>query len=294
MPARRSTREVPAAGAWALRRQAVAPHLLGPLDRAEEAALARRWQDGDTRALARLVTGHLGTVTRIARSYRGYGIAMQDLVQEGVVGLLQALRRFNPDRDIRLATYARAWISAAMQDYVARSALLVRPGTGSRRKALFFRLRRMTADWVGEHPAEDALAGLARRFRVSLTEVRNLAARATGGDLSLDATVTGNPRDGGLRWADRLADPAPTPEDAVIARGEAQHRRSLLGAALDRLTPRERIVIERRHLAEAAATFEAIGREFGVSKDRVRQIERRALTRLREALAAGIAVPGTG
>lgn len=290
---RATTAAFPASAAgWKQRRPPSAP--AGRLlDRTEEAALARRWQRGDAGALARLVAGHLGTVARIARSYRGYGIAMQDLVQEGVIGLLQALRRFNPDRDIRLATYARSWISAAMQDCVTRSVSAVRPGTGSHRRALFFRLRRLTAEWIAERPAEDALAALARRFRVSLADVHSLAARAAGGDLSLDAPANGASQGAGTRWTERLADPSPTPEEVAIARSDTRHRRSLLAAALARLSPRERIVIQRRHLAEVAQTFEAIGREFGVSKDRVRQIERRALARLREGLAPSVPALGT-
>ncbi len=253
------------------------------LDRREEMDLARRSMTGDPTAAARLITSHLRFVLKVARAYRNSGLPMNDLVQEGTIGLIQAVRRFNPDRDVRLATYARWWIRAAIQDYVVRSWSLVRVGTTAAQKALFLRLRRMTSEIKDGTEAlnEDLLASLAKRFGVPVRDVATLARRASGLDYSLNAPVANGARED---WIDRLPDDRSNPEERVTAASQSRFWRRLLGRALGMLTPREQVIIQKRYLAEASLTLEALGRELGISKERVRQLEARALDKLRGVL----------
>lgn len=253
------------------------------LNRREEMDLARRSMTGDPTAAARLITSHLRFVLKVARAYRNSGLPMNDLVQEGTIGLIQAVRRFNPDRDVRLATYARWWIRAAIQDYVVRSWSLVRVGTTAAQKALFLRLRRMTSEIKDGTEAlnEDLLASLAKRFGVPVRDVATLAQRASGLDYSLNAPVANGARED---WIDRLPDDRSNPEERVTAASQSRFWRRLLGRALGMLSPREQVIIQKRYLAEASLTLEALGRELGISKERVRQLEARALDKLRGVL----------
>ncbi len=253
------------------------------LNRREEMDLARRSMTGDPTAAARLITSHLRFVLKVARAYRNSGLPMNDLVQEGTIGLIQAVRRFNPDRDVRLATYARWWIRAAIQDYVVRSWSLVRVGTTAAQKALFLRLRRMTSEIKDGTEAlnEDLLASLAKRFGVPVRDVATLARRASGFDYSLNAPVADGARED---WIDRLPDDRSNPEERVTAASQSRFWRRLLGRALGMLSPREQVIIRKRYLAEASLTLEALGRELGISKERVRQLEARALDKLRGVL----------
>ena len=260
------------------------------LEHEEEARLAREASAGDREAEGRLVLSHLRVVVRIARSYRGSGLPMSDLVQQGTLGLIHAVRKFNPDRGIRLSTYAMWWIRAAIQEHVVRSWSLVRVGTTNAQKALFLRLRRMTADLLGgaEDLSDEIVHKLARGFGVTAAEVSALARRvAGGGDQSLDRLAADPARPDGARrggWLAFLAAPQANPEEAAAQASERRFVGEMIDGALGMLPPRERLIIERRYLAEARATFDAIGREIGLSKDRVRQLEGIALEKLRAML----------
>ncbi len=256
------------------------------LSRAEEIELARRAMAGDTAAASRLIISHLRFVLHIARRYCRQGLPIGDLLQEGTVGLMEAVRRFNPDRDVQLSSYAAWWIRAAIQDYVIRSRSLVRIGTTAAQKSMFFTLRRRMSqladtDWL----SEDFVAALANRFNTSVAEVTNLARRISQPDQSLDEA----PRSGiGTSLLDRLADDNPTPEDHVVAASETRLRRDCLARGLSNLPPRERFIIGRRFFAEPKPSRAALGAELGLSKERVRQLEVRALERLRAVFHAAI------
>ncbi|MFQ5619801.1 MAG: RNA polymerase sigma factor RpoD/SigA [Rhodospirillales bacterium] len=262
------------------------------LGRDEERELARRAEAGDADAAGRLIASHLRFVIKIARRYRGSGLPMSDLVQEGTVGLIKAVRRFNPDRGVRLSTYAMWWIRSAIQDHVVHSWSLVRMGTTNAQKAMILRLRQVTAELIGgaEDLSDEITARLAKSFGATANEVTTLARRLAGGDWSLDQPMAGPGGDGDQRtWMDCLASDAPTPEQAVAEASERRCVSEIVGKALAMLPPREQLVIRKRYFEEARQTFEAIGRELGVSKDRVRQLETRALAKLRELLQPALA-----
>ena len=260
------------------------------LEHDEEARLAREASAGNREAEGRLILSHLRVVIKIARSYRSSGLPMSDLVQQGTLGLIHAVRKFNPDPGVRLSTYAMWWIRASIQEHVVRSWSLVRVGTTNAQKALFLRLRRMTADLLGgaEDLSDEIVQKLARGFGVTAAEVKALARRvAGGGDQPLeppanDATRPDGERRGG--WLAFLASPQPNAEEALAQASERHFLGEIVDRALGMLPPRERLIIERRHMAEARATFDAIGREIRLSKDRVRQLERIALEKLRAML----------
>lgn len=239
-----------------------------------------------TRQVERLVASHLRFVVKIARSYRGWGLPMSDLVQEGTLGLVQAVRRFDPDRGVRLSTYAAWPVRAAIQEAVLRSWSVVRLGTSNAQKMLALKLKRMMAGMSSDQRdlPEDVAAGMAARFGVSVAEAVAVARRMAGVDRSLDQPAGSAPS-----ALDAIASPAPSPEAAVAAASEQRHLAGTLAAALATLPLREQVVIRRRYLAEARATFSAIGVELGVSKDRVRQLEAKALGKLRALLAASAA-----
>lgn len=279
------------------------------LTREEERRLAGLAASGDRAATERLVLGHLQVVVNLARRYGRFGVPFNDLIQEGAIGLLQAVRKFDPERDARLATYALWWVRAAMQDYVVRSWSLVRVGKTAAHKSLFFHLKRPeTAGAPGaEDPVradaeagpaaivvgEERLAGLARRFGVPFAEVTQMARRLAGFDQPLDAPLADRLGDeAGANFLDRLADPHPTPEEIAAQTGMARMWSQLIEGGLAMLPTREATIIRRRYLTEAAQTFEAIGRELGLSKDRVRQLERKALERLHAFLAGPAAAHG--
>ncbi len=253
------------------------------LSREHEAELARRSLSGDAGAATELVASHLRFVIGIARGYRNYGLPMNDLVQEGVIGLMQAVRKFNPERNVRFATYAMYWIRAAIQEHVVRSWSLVRIGTTSAQKSLFFNLRRKMVAVMDSADAwsEDVLGPLARRFGMPLKEAVSLALRAARRDSSLDAEATGA---GGESWLERLADPAPNPEEAAAEASETSFWNGLIARGIAMLPPREQVIIRERFLVEAAATREAIGRQLGISRERVRQLEAQALDTLRRIM----------
>lgn len=246
----------------------------------EERDLARRASCGDGRATERLMACHFRFVLKLAQRYRASGAPLADLVQEGMVGLSLAARKFDPDsHDNRFSTYAAWWIRAAMQDHVVRSWSLVRIGTTNAQKALFLAVRKRLADGSAEECGEWA-ATLAARFKAPLAEVKALAARVAGRDMTLDIPSAAD----GDTWLDRLADPSPTPEDHVIARSEQRFRTRLVAAALEALDPRERLIIIRRHLSDLKPSLESLAAEMKLSKERVRVLEKKALDKLRTLL----------
>lgn len=260
------------------------------LDVADEQSLARRWRDGqDDEALHELTGAYMRLVIAMAARFRRYGLPMSDLVQEGAVGLMQAAERFDPDRQVRFSTYAGWWVRAAMQDFVLRNWSIVRTGTTTSGKALFFNLRRLRArlgDLDGRLSPE-ASAAIAVEMGVDTADVEAMAARMNG-DRSLNAPLTA---DADEDWLGILADDRATPEDEVEIRVDGERRVGLIGRALASLNARERGVIEARRLADEPVTLEQLGVEMGVSKERVRQIEHAALTRMRTFIQREVGDP---
>ncbi len=256
------------------------------LSRDEERDLARLAHSGDKEALSRLVVSHLRLVIKIAERYQSAGLTMPDLVQEGCVGLLQALQRFNPDRDARLSTYAMWWIKAAIQDHVMRSWSLVRIGTSAAQKSLFFNLRRLRSalNETGESMSDAAVAHIARVLSVPEKEVRSMEQRLAGPDGSLSnrngADDSGDAECDGGAMSTPHTDLA-NPEESLIWRDERRRRRGAAAAALAALSHRELLIIRRRYLSDVSQTLESLGRELGISKERVRQIEARAMDKMR-------------
>jgi len=255
------------------------------LSRGEEVHLVRRVQSGDKAAAASLVLSHLRFVLFVARKYRRFGHPLTELLQEGTVGLMEAVKRFNPDRGVRLSTYAMWWIRAAIQDYVVRSRSMVKMGTSSAQKSIFFHLMRRTGKEPDDSlPTEDQARSLAQRFNVTVGEVFALARRMAKPDQSLNAPSGNDPDSASI--LENLRDNAPTPEDALLAASEQRLWRRKLGSALKALPPRELAIIRRRFFSEKAPSRAALGAELGLSKERVRQLEVRALNRLKEILGS--------
>ena len=256
------------------------------LERDHELELARRWRDdGDERALHRLVRAYTRLVISTASRFRHYGLPLADLVQEGNVGLMQAAARFEPEREIRFSTYATWWIRSAMQDFILRNWSIVRIGTTTSQKSLFFNLRRLRARL--QDPSETAMSeevreAIAADLGVSLRDVEAMEGRLGGQDQSLNASVS---EEGEEDWQGRLADERPSPEQVVTGARDSRTLSAWLAEALADLNPRERIIIDQRRLREEGATLEELGRDLGISKERVRQLESRALLKLRERLS---------
>ncbi len=254
----------------------------------EEQMLARRWREHqDAEAAHKLVTSHLRLVAKIAMGYRGYGLPIAEVISEGNVGLMQAVKRFDPDRGFRLTTYAIWWIRAAIQEYVLRSWSLVKIGTTAAQKKLFFNLRSAKREIAALEEGDlrpEHVEEIARRLEVPEHEVVSMNRRMAGSDMSLNAPV-GQEGEGG-EWQDWLADDAPDQEERLALRQERQARQALLRAALEDLTPRERRILEARRLEEAPATLEALSTEFGISRERVRQIEVKGFEKLQRGVRA--------
>ncbi|MGE0717747.1 MAG: RNA polymerase factor sigma-32 [Alphaproteobacteria bacterium] len=262
------------------------------LSRDHESSLARRWrEEGAEEALHELVTAYTRLVVSMAGRFRHYGLPIGDLIQEGNVGLMQAAGRFDSTRDVRFSTYAAWWVRSAMQDFVLRNWSIVRTGTTAAQKALFFNLRRLRAriaetETGGMSP--DSRRRIAEALRVSVGDVQTMEMRLAAADQSLSAPV-GEKGEDSLQ--DFLSDPRPDPEQAVIGARDAASRSRWLQEALQGLTPRERRIICERRLADEGSTLEDLGRALGVSKERVRQLESRALGKLRQAMAARVLSP---
>jgi RNA polymerase sigma-32 factor len=252
----------------------------------DEYMLARRWREHeDPDAAQQLVTSHLRLVARVAMGYRGYGLPVSDLISEGNIGLMHAVRRFDPERGFRLATYAMWWIRSTIQEFVIRSWSLVRMGTTGAQKKLFFGLRRakqaIAALEEGDLTSEHAEA-IATRLGVAVHEVQEMNQRMAG-DNSLNAAMA-DADAGSAEWQDQLADDAASPEAELIETQESDVRRQALTAALSTLNARERAVFEARHLRDEPATYGELSDVHGVSRERVRQIEARAFTKVQSAV----------
>ncbi len=266
------------------------------LEPGEEFMLAKRWQEHqDTEAAHKLVTSHLRLVGRIAMGYRGYGLPMGEVISEGNVGLMQAVKRFDPDKGFRLATYAMWWIRASIQEYILRSWSLVKMGTTASQKKLFFNLRRMKGQIQAIEEGElkpEHVKAIATKLGVSEEDVISMN-RRLGGDASLNAPVRADAEAG--EWQDWLVDDAPDQEEQLAETEELALRRGLLEGALKSLTDRERQIFEARRLREDPATLEDLSVEFGVSRERIRQIEVRAFEKVQRAVQkANAAVEGAG
>ena len=257
------------------------------LEPEEEFMLAKRWREHeDTESAHRLVTSHLRLVAKIAMGYRGYGLPIGEVISEGNIGLMQAVKRFDPDRGFRLATYAMWWIRAAIQEYILRSWSLVKLGTTTAQKRLFFNLRKVKSqiraleegDLTPEHVQE-----IARRLDVPEQEVISMNRRIAGPDSSLNVPMQA---DAPGEWQDWLEDEAEDQETILAEREEFARRREMLREAMGELNKREADILRERHLREDPPTLETLSRKHGISRERVRQIEMRALGKLREAVAA--------
>jgi RNA polymerase sigma-32 factor len=251
----------------------------------EEYMLAKRWKEHeDPEAARKLVTSHLRLVAKIAMGYRGYGLPVSEIVAEGNVGLMQAVKRFEPDKGFRLATYAMWWIRAAIQEYILRSWSLVKMGTTAAQKKLFFNLRKAKTkieaieegDMTPEHVAK-----IADQLGVPEQEVVNMNRRLSAPDSSLNAPLRS---DSESEWQDWLADDSIDQETRMAEREELSERHELLTGALGELTQREREIIEARRLQDEPATLEELSQRFGVSRERVRQIEVRAFEKLQSQM----------
>ena len=260
------------------------------LDPQEEYTLAKRWrEDGDRDAAHKLVTSHLRLVAKIAKSYRGYGLPIADIVSEGHVGLMQAVERFEPEKGFRFTTYAVWWIKAAIQEYILRSWSLVRLGTTANHKKLFFHLREaknkiFALDEGDMRP--DQVKLIAKRLGVTEQHVIDMN-RRLGGDASLNAPIREDSDSG--EWQDWLVDESPDQETMLAARDEFDNRRKVLSDALGVLNERDRRIFEGRRLAEDPITLAELADEFGVSRERVRQIEVRAFEKVQKAVKNRVA-----
>ncbi len=253
----------------------------------DEYMFAKRWQEHeDPEAARHLVTSHLRLVAKIAMGYRGYGLPVSEIVSEGNVGLMQAVKRFEPDKGFRLATYAMWWIRAAIQEYVLRSWSMVKLGTTAAQKKLFFNLRKAKnhvgaieeGDLTPEH-----VATLTDRLGVTERELTEMNRRLSGGDSSLNAPLRS---EGESEWQDWLADDAPDQETRLAEREEMGDRHNLLEKAMGELTEREQEIIRARRLRDEPSTLEDLSQKFGISRERVRQIEVRAFEKLQKAMMA--------
>jgi RNA polymerase sigma-32 factor len=259
------------------------------LEPQEEYMLAKRWREhNDREAAHKLVTSHLRLVAKIAMGYRGYGLPIGEVISEGNVGLMQAVKRFEPDKGFKLATYAMWWIRASIQEYILRSWSLVKMGTTASQKKLFFNLRkaksRISALDEGDL-RDDQVETISKRLGVAKQDVIDMN-RRLGGDASLNAPLR---EEGEGEWQDWLVDESPDQESLLADREESSARLDALRAALSVLNPRERRIFEARRLAEDPITLEELSAEFGVSRERVRQIEVRAFEKVQEAVKAGVA-----
>jgi len=251
----------------------------------EEYMLAKRWKEhGDVDAVHKMVTSHLRLVAKIAMGYRGYGLPIAELISEGNVGMMQAVKRFEPEKGFRLSTYAMWWIRASIQEYILYSWSLVKMGTTAAQKKLFFNLRRLKGQ-IKEIDdgdlAPESVKQIATTLAVSEDDVVQMNRRMSGGDQSLNAPMR---QDGEAEWQDWLVDDSDTQDIVVAEADELDHRRSMLEAAMATLTERERHIFTERRLRDDPVTLEDLSKDFGVSRERVRQIEVRAFEKVQRAI----------
>lgn len=257
----------------------------------EEYMLAKRYlEHDDTEAAHKLVTSHLRLVAKIAMGYRGYGLPVGEVMSEGNVGLMQAVKKFDPERGFRLATYAMWWIKASIQEYVLRSWSLVKMGTTANQKRLFFNLRKAKTKIQALGDADltpDQVKTIATNLSVTEEDVRSMNQRLSG-DASLNAPIKASEGESG-QWQDWLVDDSESQEDMLVQEDELDHRRSMLRDAISVLNEREQRIFTARRLSEDTITLEDLSSEFGVSRERIRQIEVRAFEKVQEAMVAAAA-----
>ncbi|MBA4096520.1 MAG: RNA polymerase sigma factor RpoH [Rhodospirillum sp.] len=255
------------------------------LEQSEEFMLAKRWQQHqDTEAAHKMVTSHLRLVAKIAMGYRGYGLPMSEVISEGNVGLMQAVKRFDPDKGFRLATYAMWWIRAAIQEYILHSWSLVKIGTTAAQKKLFFNLRRVKGQLKALEEGDlrpETVKEIATRLDVPESDVVDMNRRLAAPDHSLNAPVR---MDGEGEWQEWLVDEGDSQETMLAESQEFGRRQKLLNRALTLLNPRERRILSERRLKDEPTTLEDLSKEFGISRERVRQIEVRAFDKVQRAI----------
>ena len=256
----------------------------------EELALSRAWREkGDVDAAHKLVTSHLRLVAKIAMGYRGYGLPLGELISEGNVGMMQAVKRFDPDRGFRLATYAMWWIRAAIQEYILHSWSLVKMGTTAAQKKLFFNLRRLKGQMQAIDDGDlqpEQVTKIAEMLDVPEQDVVNMNRRLAAPDHSLNAPLR---VDSEGEWQDWLVDETESQETAIAEREELDGRKALLASALTTLNERERHILRERRLKDNPTTLEELSQHYGISRERVRQIEVRAFEKLQKAMKAKVA-----
>lgn len=268
-------------------RRYIAATMRAPLlEREVEADLARRWlEDRDEEALHELIEAHGRLVVRIAVGFKGSGLPVADLVQEGNIGLMEAAERFDPDRNVRFSTYATWWIVAAIQNYILRNSSIVRAATTPKQRRLFFNLRRLRARHAARFDgrlSSDDREMIAERLGATVGEIERMEAHIARSDQSLNTPIGD---DEAIEQIDLLADVSPGPEEIEMSASGRRARMDYINKALDRLSKREREIIAQRFLAERRITLAEIGESFGVSKERVRQIEGRALQKMHATLS---------
>jgi len=255
------------------------------LTQKEEFTLAKKWvEQGDIESAHKLVTSHLRLVAKIAMGYRGYGLPISELISEGNIGMMQAVKRFDPDRGFRLATYAMWWIRAAIQEYILHSWSLVKIGTTAAQKKLFFNLRKIKGQikaFEDGDLAPETVTEIARRLDVPEHEVVNMNRRLAAPDHSLNAPLR---IDGDGEWQDWLEDTTPNQETELAASEELELRRRMLESAMETLNDRERYILTQRRLNEEPMTLETLSQIYNISRERVRQIEVRAFEKVQEIM----------
>ncbi|MFQ5776122.1 MAG: RNA polymerase sigma factor RpoH [Kiloniellaceae bacterium] len=255
------------------------------LEADEEYMLAKRWRErDDIEAAHKLVTSHLRLVAKIAMGYRGYGLPLSELISEGNVGMMQAVKRFDPERGFRLATYAMWWIRAAIQEYILHSWSLVKMGTTAAQKKLFFNLRKLKGQMQAIEEGDldpDQVTKIANALNVPESDVVTMNRRLAAPDHSLNAPLR---IDGDGEWQDWLVDESEDQESVLAESEELSRRRELLQAAMKTLNKRERHILEERRLKEQPTTLEELSQQYGISRERVRQIEVRAFEKLQKAI----------
>jgi RNA polymerase sigma-32 factor len=257
------------------------------LEKNQEFMLAKRWAEHqDSDAAEQMVTSHLRLVAKIAMGYRGYGLPMGEVISEGNVGLMQAVKKFDPDKGFRLATYAMWWIRASIQEYILRSWSLVKLGTTAAQKKLFFNLRRLKGEIQALEDGDlrpENLTTIATKLGVTEEEVTSMNRRmSSGGDASLNAPIGG--MDGEAEWQDWIADDSPGQAEVLANKDEYGARMELLEEAMESLNERERHIINERRLKEEPTTLEDLSTHYNVSRERIRQIEVRAFEKLQKAM----------
>jgi len=258
------------------------------LEAAEEYILAKNWKEkGDKKSAHKLVTSHLRLVAKIATGYRGYGLPMNELVSEGNIGLMTAVKKFDPEKGFRLATYAMWWIKASIQEYILRSWSLVKIGTTAAQKKLFFNLRKMKNQIMKSDQSNllpEQVTEIANRLDVTEDEVNSMDQRMKGPEASLNATITGEDGEGESEWQDWVVDENADHELLLAHRQETNKRKALLDKAMSILNDREKEILFDRRLNEEPKTLEELSQKFKISRERIRQIENRAFEKLQKEM----------